>query len=341
MAARLVDAQAPAAAGAVRRLGGVVGVGPALGRPAARRAGPAAAAGRRARPARRAAGGAGRDRPHPDRLPGRRPTRCWPARRSATAGRCSARSTRRRAADHPAHLAARRRSPGGSRWCWRSPPAGPGAAGRPGARHRARRRPVLLPGRRSRCARCVGPSGTSTGSADGPRPARVGVRAALAGWSAARRRRAVVRARCRCCSPTWCPPTTGHLVDAAGDALPLRPGTTSPWWLLAAAGGRPVTVAGEYGPAGFRPLAAWPDGRYVPAPPRAGGDRRGRRSCRRTCSRPRWSAPSAGRSPPGRSSSASAVLPAVPGGDPAAGLLEAAAVALTYRRAGVTPRPAG
>ncbi|MEV4621991.1 DUF5691 domain-containing protein [Asanoa sp. NPDC049573] len=57
------------------------------------------------------------------------------------------------------------------------------------------------------------------------------------------------------------------LVDPAGDAVALHPDDDRPWWLVAAAGARPVVVAGEYGHAGFRPLAAWPEGRHVPATP--------------------------------------------------------------------------
>ncbi|MEV0714245.1 SWIM zinc finger family protein [Asanoa sp. NPDC050611] len=63
------------------------------------------------------------------------------------------------------------------------------------------------------------------------------------------------------------PTDDGRLVDPAGDALALHPDDDRPWWLLAAAGARPVVVAGEYGHNGFRPLAAWPDGRHVPALP--------------------------------------------------------------------------
>jgi SWIM zinc finger len=48
-----------------------------------------------------------------------------------------------------------------------------------------------------------------------------------------------------------------YLVDQAGDAVPLD--TDSPWRLVAASGGRPLTVAGEWTPAGLRPLSAWTD----------------------------------------------------------------------------------
>ncbi|MFA1545363.1 SWIM zinc finger family protein [Actinomadura chokoriensis] len=46
-----------------------------------------------------------------------------------------------------------------------------------------------------------------------------------------------------------------YVVDEAGDALPLRAG--DPWRLLALSGGGPVTLSGEWGPRGLRPLAAW------------------------------------------------------------------------------------
>ncbi|WP_213450572.1 SWIM zinc finger family protein [Rhizomonospora bruguierae] len=56
-----------------------------------------------------------------------------------------------------------------------------------------------------------------------------------------------------------------HLVDEAGDALPLERYVAEPWPLVALSGGGPLTVAGEWTTAGLRPLAAWsPDGRLVP-----------------------------------------------------------------------------
>ncbi|MEV4413815.1 SWIM zinc finger family protein [Catellatospora sp. NPDC049609] len=54
-----------------------------------------------------------------------------------------------------------------------------------------------------------------------------------------------------------------HLVDAAGDALPLDPAFGEPWRLAAVAGGRPVTLAAEWGPAGLRPLAVYADAEVV------------------------------------------------------------------------------
>ena len=61
------------------------------------------------------------------------------------------------------------------------------------------------------------------------------------------------------------PSDDGWLVDPSGAALPLAPGHREPWWLLAAAGAAPATVAAEWSPTGLRPLAAWVDGGYVPA----------------------------------------------------------------------------
>ena len=61
------------------------------------------------------------------------------------------------------------------------------------------------------------------------------------------------------------PSATGWLTDASGEALPLAPGHREPWWLLAAAGGHPAVVAAEWSASGLRPLAVWADGVYVPA----------------------------------------------------------------------------
>ncbi|MFI6595542.1 SWIM zinc finger family protein [Nonomuraea sp. NPDC050536] len=47
--------------------------------------------------------------------------------------------------------------------------------------------------------------------------------------------------------------------------LPLHPRDREPWRLIAVAGGRPVTVAVDWTPAGLRPLATWADdGTAVP-----------------------------------------------------------------------------
>ncbi|WP_049797252.1 SWIM zinc finger family protein [Kribbella flavida] len=52
------------------------------------------------------------------------------------------------------------------------------------------------------------------------------------------------------------------LVDPAGDALELLP-TVDPWKLLAVSAGDPVTVTGEWNRAGFRPMTAWHTDRAV------------------------------------------------------------------------------
>lgn len=47
------------------------------------------------------------------------------------------------------------------------------------------------------------------------------------------------------------------VVDDAGAGLALAATAEEPWRLVAVAGGRPVGLAGEWTPAGLRPLAAW------------------------------------------------------------------------------------
>ncbi|MBO4209648.1 SWIM zinc finger family protein [Micromonospora echinofusca] len=135
------------------------------------------------------------------------------------------------------------------------------------------------------------------------------------------------------------PSGDGHLVDAAGDALPLTPGYDEPWWLLAAAGGRPATLAGEYGPDGLRPLAAWPDRQYQPAAAGAGAG-----VARRATGLPAELLSAAlvgtGRRPWAGGPVPVGGRPLGVGGDDSAGsLLEAAAVAVTYLRASGTPVP--
>ncbi|GAA0807878.1 SWIM zinc finger family protein [Spirilliplanes yamanashiensis] len=126
------------------------------------------------------------------------------------------------------------------------------------------------------------------------------------------------------------PTADGHLADAAGDALPLV--TDTPWWLLAAAGGHPATVAAELGRDGLRPLSAWAEGAFVTAPDTyAGGGPR-------TAELPPelLSAALVGtdRRPwPGGAVPHVGSHPGTP-----AGLLEAAAAAAVHARAG---RPAG
>ncbi|RFU37828.1 SWIM zinc finger family protein [Actinomadura logoneensis] len=54
-----------------------------------------------------------------------------------------------------------------------------------------------------------------------------------------------------------------HVLDADGDALPVRTG--DPWRLLAVSGGAPVTLSGEWTPEGLRPLVLWhPEEGVVP-----------------------------------------------------------------------------
>ncbi|GAA0554404.1 hypothetical protein GCM10010172_41300 [Paractinoplanes ferrugineus] len=117
------------------------------------------------------------------------------------------------------------------------------------------------------------------------------------------------------------PSDDGWLVDESGAALPLGTAHREPWWLLATAGATPAVVAAEWSPTGLRPLAAWHDGRFVPAAP-AGLDS---------------GAPREPELPPD-------LLAAALVGTarrPWPGLLEAAAVALTRRRAGLTPAASG
>jgi SWIM zinc finger len=55
----------------------------------------------------------------------------------------------------------------------------------------------------------------------------------------------------------WC------LTAGDGGGVPLDPVAGEPWRLVAAAGGRPVTVAGEWTAAGLRPLSVWVRDRLV------------------------------------------------------------------------------
>jgi SWIM zinc finger len=48
-----------------------------------------------------------------------------------------------------------------------------------------------------------------------------------------------------------------------GPAVPLDPAVGAPWRLVAASGGRPVTVAGEWTATGLRPLSVWLGDRLV------------------------------------------------------------------------------
>ncbi len=61
------------------------------------------------------------------------------------------------------------------------------------------------------------------------------------------------------------PGSTWHLVDADGDALPVRTRSGVPWHLVGAAGGRPTTMAGDWSSEGLQILAAYIDGEMVQA----------------------------------------------------------------------------
>jgi hypothetical protein len=54
-----------------------------------------------------------------------------------------------------------------------------------------------------------------------------------------------------------------HLRDSDGDALPVERGDDPPWRLVAAAGGSPATVVAEWTTNGLRLLSAWLDGRLI------------------------------------------------------------------------------
>lgn len=58
-------------------------------------------------------------------------------------------------------------------------------------------------------------------------------------------------------SRRWC------LTGGGGSGVPLDPAAGPPWRLVAAAGGRPVTVAGEWTATGLRPLSVWLGDRLV------------------------------------------------------------------------------
>jgi hypothetical protein len=58
--------------------------------------------------------------------------------------------------------------------------------------------------------------------------------------------------------PTW------RLADASGASVPLLIGGVDPWVLAAVSGGAPVTIAGEWSAEGFRPLTVWHGETAVP-----------------------------------------------------------------------------
>jgi SWIM zinc finger len=59
--------------------------------------------------------------------------------------------------------------------------------------------------------------------------------------------------------PTW------QLRDVGGAAVTVQIGADQPWHLVAAGGGAPVDVVGEWSPGGFRPLALYADGEVITA----------------------------------------------------------------------------
>lgn len=63
----------------------------------------------------------------------------------------------------------------------------------------------------------------------------------------------------------FAPGSPWHLVDEHGDALPLDPAGGEPWRLAAVAGGHPVTLAAEWSPAGLRPLSVYAETEAVRA----------------------------------------------------------------------------
>jgi hypothetical protein len=99
----------------------------------------------------------------------------------------------------------------------------------------------------------------------GPRPAEPGDMAALLGdWAAALEQDpwltewpAVLAGTPAEARGRW------YLADSSGAAVPLL-GQDSLWPLLAVSGGRSVTVAGEWSPAGLTPLTVWHGNRPVP-----------------------------------------------------------------------------
>ena len=64
---------------------------------------------------------------------------------------------------------------------------------------------------------------------------------------------------------TITPGEVWHLVDTDGAAVATQLAMEEPWHLLAAAGGSPTEIAGEWSPAGFRPLAMYRNGEVIPA----------------------------------------------------------------------------
>jgi hypothetical protein len=53
------------------------------------------------------------------------------------------------------------------------------------------------------------------------------------------------------------------LVDPTGAALPLALDPDATWRLVAACGGAPATIAGEWSASGLRPIGLWTEGRMI------------------------------------------------------------------------------
>ncbi|MCO1657693.1 SWIM zinc finger family protein [Pseudonocardia sp. S2-4] len=141
------------------------------------------------------------------------------------------------------------------------------------------------------------------------------------------------------------PAGTDRLVDADRDALDLRPGPEPPWWLLAVSGGAPLTVAGELGASGLRVLSAWPSGpgeRFAAAPPGAddpAADGEARAHPQLPADLVSAALVGTGRRPWGGGPVAvgGRELTVAGGATGAAALLDAAAVAVAYRQSGPVP----
>ncbi|BCJ41836.1 hypothetical protein GCM10010168_75240 [Actinoplanes ianthinogenes] len=336
MAARLVDAQAPGAAGAVRRLGGIAGIGPhwadrllgelamlhllISGHDRLDTLDPALAATVRSR--------IGFPTSAEDVLAGPRVTDRWQVLGQFDTD--DGALTTRRTWLHGSAT---------SRFALVLSFAAPGQS----------LAADLVPGTEFRGDLCFYPGAaplralvadrTSAAEPFGSPDGRGSVRAALARWS-----RLLADDPFRYDGPVLLddvvPTGDGWLVDPAGDALPLAAGHREPWWLLAAAGGRPCSVAAEWSPGGLRPLAAWVGGEFVPAGPPVpdpGAPRDAElppemlaAALVGTARRP-WQADAV------RVGGVTAGLDPAPVAGASAALLDAAAVALTTRRAGVQP----
>jgi hypothetical protein len=116
----------------------------------------------------------------------------------------------------------------------------------------------FFPGATPLRALVAGRGGTVPAGPDAPEPPADSIAAALDSWAAALAgdpwldRWPVLLAAVH--------PTTAHLVEADGTALPVR---GEHWPLIAAAGGGPCRVMGEFGPAGIRPITAFVENRVV------------------------------------------------------------------------------